>query len=142
MFTILLFLHILVAVCLVMVILMQSGQGAAISSAFGGGGGGNQTLFGGRGAGTFLTKATAYLGAAFLVMSFVLAFVEAHQSAPAHAGRNIIRDSMRQTQTAPAQGAEGGAAPANAPLEVPGGAPSQAPTGTPSPAPAGTGGGQ
>jgi preprotein translocase subunit SecG len=135
MFTILLFLHILVAVSLVIVILLQSGTGAAISGAFGGGGGGNQTLFGGRGAATFFSKATTYLGAAFLVVSLVLAYVQAHQSAAGVGGRNIIRESLRPTQAAPAPGADGGAAPS--------GAPAESPIGTPSPVPAGgTGSGQ
>jgi preprotein translocase subunit SecG len=136
MFTILLFLHILVAVFLVVVILLQSGQGAAISSAFGGGGGGNQTLFGGRGAASFLTRATTYLGAGFLVLSFALAYVQAHQHATGATGRNIIQENLRPSQqAAPSQGAEGAGAPAETPAA---GAPSQAPLlPAPTPAPAG-----
>jgi preprotein translocase subunit SecG len=51
---------------------MQAGRGGGLASAFGGGGGG-QTLFGGRGATTVLTKATWILGTAFMVTSLFMA---------------------------------------------------------------------
>jgi preprotein translocase subunit SecG len=65
--------HILIAALLVTVVLMQTGRGGGLAGAFGGGGGGGQSLFGGRGATTFLTKTTWVLGVAFMVTSFVLA---------------------------------------------------------------------
>ena len=100
MFTILLILHIIVAGLLVLSILLQSGQAGGLSGAFGGGGG-SQTLFGGRGASTFLTKATAYLAAGFLVVSFLLAFVQTHRStAQSVGGRNIIRQELAPSQEA------------------------------------------
>jgi preprotein translocase subunit SecG len=71
-YAIMLILHILVAVLLMAVVLMQQGRGGAMGSAFGGGGG-NQTLFGGRGATSFLTKATWVLGGGFMVTSLILA---------------------------------------------------------------------
>jgi preprotein translocase subunit SecG len=140
MFTMLLIIHILVAVFLVIAILLQSGQGGAISSAFGGGGGGNQTLFGGRGAASFLTRATTYLGASFLVLSLALAYVQAHQHAArqAAAGRNIIQENLKPSQGTPSQGGEGAGAAAGAPAETPSGAPSEVPVlPNPTPAPAG-----
>src|SRR5207247_10032565 len=48
--------HIIVAFVMVGVILLQSGKGAEIGAAFGGS---SQTVFGSRGAGTFLSKQTA-----------------------------------------------------------------------------------
>ena len=65
-------LHILVSALLMAVVLMQSGRGGGLAGAFGGGGG-NQTLFGARGATTFLTKATWVLGGGFMVTSLILA---------------------------------------------------------------------
>lgn len=100
MFTLFIILHILVAIFMVLVIMFQSGQGGGLSGAFGGGGG-SQTLFGGRGAATFLSKATAYLGAAFLIVSFMLAYAQAHRGG-AVSGRNIIRETLPPaTQPAP-----------------------------------------
>jgi len=111
MFIFLLVLHILVAGLLVVSILLQSGQAGGLSGAFGGGGGGgagNQSLFGGRGAATFLTRATTYLGAGFLVLSFALALVQAHRGGAGAGTRNIIQEALQPTQ-APAGpgGAEG-----------------------------------
>ena len=117
MFILLLILHILVAILLVLSIMLQTGQAGGLSGAFGGGGGGGgaQSLFGGRGASDFLSKATTYLGTGFIILSFVLAFAQAHRGGAA-TGRNIIRDvydNPGQTEaaapaaTAPA-GAEGG----------------------------------
>ncbi|MCK4412759.1 MAG: preprotein translocase subunit SecG [Candidatus Eisenbacteria sp.] len=106
MFILLLIIHILVSIVLIISILLQSGQAGGLSGAFGGGGG-NQTLFGGRGAATFLTKATSYLGAAFLVVSFMLAMVQAHRGQPVGEGRNLIRDALPPTSSAPVEPAQG-----------------------------------
>src|SRR5512145_1200777 len=63
--------HILICIALVFVVLLQSGRGGGMAGVFGGGAA--QTLFGGRGAATFLSKATAWLALAFMVMSILLA---------------------------------------------------------------------
>ncbi|MCK4303267.1 MAG: preprotein translocase subunit SecG [Candidatus Eisenbacteria sp.] len=114
MFTLLLVLHILIAVVLVMSILMQSGQAGGLSGSFGGGGGGaGQSLFGGKGAATFLSKATAYLGAAFLAISLLLAYVQANRGGGVASGRNILRETLPTApQSAPYQ-----ASPAEMPGE-------------------------
>ena len=49
-------LHIVAALLLIVVVLIQRGQGADIGASFGGGGA--QTLFGSRGSGSFLGKLT------------------------------------------------------------------------------------
>ncbi len=64
-------LHVVVSLCLMVVVLLQSGKGGGLAGAFGGAGA-SQTLFGGRGAGTFLTKATQVLGAAFMLSALIL----------------------------------------------------------------------
>lgn len=63
-------LHILIAAGLILIVLLQSGKGADIGAAFGGGS--SQTVFGGRGAATFLSKATTVLAILFMVMSIAL----------------------------------------------------------------------
>lgn len=63
-------LHVLIASGLILIVLLQSGKGADIGAAFGGGS--SQTVFGGRGAATFLSKATTVLAVLFMVMSIAL----------------------------------------------------------------------
>jgi len=64
--------HVIVSLFLIAVVLLQSGKGAEIGAAFGGS---SQTLFGSRGAATFLSKMTTISAVVFMVTSFVLAIV-------------------------------------------------------------------
>jgi preprotein translocase subunit SecG len=63
--------HVLVAIAMVALILVQRGAGATAGAAFGSGASG--TVFGARGAGTFLTKSTWVLGALFCAISLTIA---------------------------------------------------------------------
>jgi preprotein translocase subunit SecG len=71
--SVLLTLHVLVAVGLIVLVMLQHGRGADAGAAFGSGGSG--TVFGARGAGGFLTKATAVLATLFFVISLSLAYL-------------------------------------------------------------------
>lgn len=64
--------HVLTALGLVVLVLMQQGQGASAGASFGAGA--SQTVFGGRGSGNFLTRATAVLATVFFVTSLTLAW--------------------------------------------------------------------
>lgn len=64
--------HILTALALVGLVLIQHGKGADAGASFGGGG--SQTFFGSAGAGNFLTRATAVLAAVFMLTSLALAW--------------------------------------------------------------------
>ena len=77
MFTIWIIFHVLVSIALILVVLMQSskGEGLAGGTAFGGGVSG--AVFGGRGAATFLSKATTVLAVLFMVNCGALAFMSA-----------------------------------------------------------------
>ena len=66
-------LHILIALAIVALILLQQGKGADMGASFGGGG--SQTLFGPTGSGSVLTQATAILATLFFVTSFGLAII-------------------------------------------------------------------
>jgi preprotein translocase subunit SecG len=57
--------YVLSCLLLLLVVLMQQGRGGDMASAFGGGG--SQTAFGARAGATVLTKATAILGALFML---------------------------------------------------------------------------
>ena len=69
--TAVLVLHFFVCLFLISVILLQAGKGADIGAAFGAGG--SQTVFGPRGAATFLTKVTTVVAILFIVTSISLA---------------------------------------------------------------------
>ena len=64
-------LYVLACFLLVLVVLLQQGKGGDIASAFGGGG--SQTSFGAPAGATVLTRATAVLGALFMIGAVVLA---------------------------------------------------------------------
>jgi len=63
--------QVLVAIAMIGFILIQRGPGATAGSAFGGGASG--TVFGAKGSGSFLTKATAILATAFFIITMLIA---------------------------------------------------------------------
>lgn len=71
--TILDIIHIAVCAFLMLVVLLQQGKGGGMGAAFGGGA--TQQVFGGRGAGNILTRATAVCAAIFMLTSVSLAYV-------------------------------------------------------------------
>lgn len=71
--TILFVVQILVSISLIGFILIQHGKGADAGAAFGSGA--SSTVFGARGSGNFLTKATAVLAAIFLINSLTLGYL-------------------------------------------------------------------
>lgn len=73
--TLLLIIHILVAFFLIFIVLIQSGKGAELGAAFGGGS--SHTLFGSRGAATFLNKMTTVAAIVFMITSLTLAVITA-----------------------------------------------------------------
>jgi len=68
--TFVLIMHILVCFSLIGIVLLQSGKGAELGAAFGGS---SQTLFGSRGAATFLNKITTGVAVVFMLTSLLLA---------------------------------------------------------------------
>jgi len=75
--TLLLVLHVLFCIFLILVILLQTGKGAGIGAAFGGG---SQTVFGPRGAGSFVGKLTGVVATLFMITSMTLAYVASSKS--------------------------------------------------------------
>jgi len=70
---IILVVHLLVALAIIGLIMMQRGKGADIGASFGAGA--SQTLFGSAGSTNVLTKATAWLVVVFFATSFGLAVI-------------------------------------------------------------------
>ena len=67
-------LHILLCVVMILVILLQPGKGGDVAAAFGaGGGGGGGAMFGPRGPGSLLSKATTGVAVLFMITSITLA---------------------------------------------------------------------
>ncbi len=106
-------LHVIVAVFLILVVLLQTGKRADLAGAFGGGG--SQTAFGARGAATLLSRLTAWSAGIFMATSLILALMSSTST-----GGGSVLDSVPAT------------APASAPA-----APIPTPT-VPTPAPAPT----
>lgn len=75
MFTVLIVFHVLMAAALIALVLLQRGPGATMGAAFGSGASG--TVFGSRGAGSFLTRATAVLAVGFFSISLTMAVLAA-----------------------------------------------------------------
>ncbi len=90
---ILLVVQVLLSVMLIALILLQHGKGADAGAAFGSGASG--TIFGARGSGNFLTKATAILATLFFATSLGLAYI-----ASRHEGPKSIVDSVVEEQAA------------------------------------------
>ena len=99
MYTFLLILHLLICLSLIGVVLVQSGKGGGLAG--GAFGGSAQTVFGGRGATDFFTKATMALGGAFFLTSLVLALMSSGNIGGGK--RSLIQtEAQRGAATAPA----------------------------------------
>lgn len=78
-------LHILVALAIIGLVMIQRGRGADAGAGFGGGS--SNTFFGARGAATFLSKTTAIMAAVFFSTSLGLAYLADHKD-------NKVQDIM------------------------------------------------
>ena len=84
--------HVVIAVALVGLVLIQQGKGADAGAAFGGGA--SQTVFGSQGSGSFLTKMTTLLAVVFFVTSFSLAiFAKERAEVAGEAGIPVVQES-------------------------------------------------
>lgn len=79
MFGIVLTIHLIIAVVLIALVLVQHGKGADAGANFGGGGS-SQSVFGSGGSATFLSRVTAIVATAFFVTSLVLAYIANEQA--------------------------------------------------------------
>lgn len=97
-------LHVLVAVFLVLVILLQAGKGGGVGAAFGGAG--SQTVFGGRGAQTFLGKLTSFGAAVFFITSLILSHISTTPGRSVLEGVAAPAEAAIEMEAAPEEGAE------------------------------------
>ena len=119
--------HIFVSIVLILSILLQSGKGGGMGAALGGA---STQVFGGRGAGTFLSKFTTFAAIVFMCTSLTLSMMGSDN-------RSVVKDALQKeapaevpaldaaapVEAAPAEAAPAEAAPAEAapakPTEAP-----------------------
>lgn len=100
--TVVLVVHLIIALALIGVVLLQRSEGGALGIDAGGGGGGN--LFSARGVGNALTRTTAYLAVAFFCTSIALTVIATHRGGGSVIDRVAPAAGTTQ-QPAPAQDA-------------------------------------
>ena len=89
--------HVLTAVVLIGLVLMQHGKGADMGAAFGSGSAGS--LFGSSGSANFLSRSTAVAATIFFITSLLLTYIYAH---PAQQQGVMDKVKPAATQIAPA----------------------------------------
>ena len=95
-FNITLFLHVVAAIGIIILVLLQHGKGADMGAAFGGGSAGS--LFGATGSANFLSRLTAVLATVFFLTSLTMAYLATHKPRDAGAG---VMDSVTTTVPKP-----------------------------------------
>ncbi len=95
MYYVLFAIHLLIALLLCVVVLLQQAKGDGLAGAFGGAGAG-EAFFGARGVTTILHKATIYLGAAFMISSLVLVVASSNR---ATGGSSLAEAAARRIPT-------------------------------------------
>jgi preprotein translocase subunit SecG len=118
--TLLLILHVLVAVAICGFVLLQHGKGADMGAAFGSGSSGS--VFGSAGSANFLSRSTAVLATVFFVSSLGLTWYGASKSAP----KGTVQEGVMGKMPVPAKASDipatpsglTGGAPATDPLKV------------------------
>jgi len=106
MYTFLSIVYVLVCLFLILVVLLQPGRGG-VGGAFGGGS--SQTVFGGSGAGNFLTRLTSISAALFMILSATLAYM----SSSSDKSLDRATEAARAKAAARAKSDAGVAAPVN-----------------------------
>jgi preprotein translocase subunit SecG len=104
-------LHVLICIGLMISVLMQSAKGEGLAGAFGGSGV-TGAVFGGRGAASFLSKATTGLAIAFFVSCLILSFLSP-------GSRGVTSDSSAIQREAQRRATEGSAPATSIPGATP-----------------------
>jgi preprotein translocase subunit SecG len=123
--------HVFVCIVLMLVVLLQQGKGGGMGAAFGGS---TAQVFGGRGAGNILTRATAICAGIFMLTSVSLAYLSSSGDRALRAkvaeeeSRRKVKGQKREKEKSDTPANSGSAAPPTT-------APSPSPM-TPDPAPA------
>jgi preprotein translocase subunit SecG len=118
--------HIFVCLVLMGVVLLQQGKGGGMGAAFGGA---TTQVFGGRGAGNILTRATAICAGIFMITSVSLAYLSS-------SGDRALKQKVAQEASRHKDKGELKKRPNDAPSATPSGSPAiPSPMGTDNPTP-------
>ena len=99
--TIIVVVHVIVAIGIVGLVLLQQGKGADAGASFGGGA--SQTVFGASGTGNFLVRATTVGATIFFITSLSLAVFAKNQSSLGGAANSpLANEALLQEVAAPA----------------------------------------
>ena len=93
--------HVIVAIAVIALVLLQHGKGADMGAAFGSGSSGS--LFGATGSANFLSRSTAILATLFFLTSLGLAFFGLQQHKPASVLERTVVPAKAVQPAAPAQ---------------------------------------
>ena len=93
--SIVLYIHMMVALLIVLLVLLQRGKGADAGAGFGAGASG--TVFGSRGSASFFSTATAVLATMFFATSLTLAYLSGQTVAPT----SLLEQSAEQAPATP-----------------------------------------
>jgi len=97
-YSLLIFLHVIISVLLVVVILLQSGRGGGLAGSLGGGI--STAMFGGQGADKLMVRLTTGLAAAFMVLAILISIAGRPRLST---GDSVVRQRAAQRETAPLQ---------------------------------------
>ena len=96
--TIILIIHVLLAIALIVLILVQHGKGADAGAAFGSGA--SSTVFGARGSANFLTKITTIIALIFFVTSISLAYFASNKTSDS---KSLIDNNLSIDKKSPSE---------------------------------------
>lgn len=125
-------LHIIAALVIIGLVLLQHGKGADMGASFGGGSAGS--LFGATGSANFLSRTTAVIATVFFLTSLGMAYIATHKTKSTGGGVMDSVPAMPAKPNVPASGS----VPVPSPAAIPGQEPGKAAgSGVPASAPAG-----
>jgi preprotein translocase subunit SecG len=107
MYTLVIVLHVLASLALILIVLLQTGRGAEMGAAFGGA---SQTLFGGSGGTTFMSKLTTVAAVLFMLTCLGLTYLSGApekksimESVPIEKPQGPVLPEAKPVQPMPAQ---------------------------------------
>jgi len=100
MYSLLIFIFLVICFALVIVILLQSSKGGGLAGTFGGSDMG--AVFGGRGAANFLSKATTWLAVGFLALSLIISLINKGETKTAT--KSLVQQEQQKRASVPAAG--------------------------------------
>ena len=88
--------QVLLSVSLIVLVLMQHGKGADAGAAFGSGA--SASVFGARGSGNFLSKATGIIATLFFIVCMSLAYLSSNREAPSSVTQSVTEIGIEPQQ--------------------------------------------